>query len=304
MHQFIIALLPGIIVMFYLFGVGVLVNIIVSILTALLCEYIVLRVRALSPEILLDGSAVATALLLALALPPLLPVWMVMTGSAFAILLPKHAYGGLGHNLFNPAMVGFAVLIISFPMAMSTWVTPKTDVNLAQVIEIKTGMPLPDAISGATPLDEFKFRGALTNDEYWQDDKTTNWHAWTIINVTFLICGFYLLFRGICKWHAPVAMLGVLAMLSLLFYDGGSSAGLGSPMFHLFSGATMLGAFFILTDPVTSPDSIRGQLIFGAGVGILVFTIRSIGAYPEGLAFAVLFMNGATPLINYLEFHR
>ena len=304
MHQFILALLPGAGVMLYLFGVGVLINIIIAILTALLCEYIVLRMRALPSRTLLDGSAVATALLLALALPPLLPVWMVIIGSAFAILLAKHAYGGLGHNLFNPAMVGFAVLIISFPMAMSTWAPPNTDVNLAQVLEIKSGAPLPDATSGATPLDEFKFRGALTNDEYWDDNRTNNWHAWVVINAIFLISGLYLLYRGICKWHAPVAMLGVLAFLSLIFYDGGSSAGLGSPLFQLFSGATMLGAFFILTDPVTSPDSIRGQFMFGAGVGILIFTIRSVGAYPEGLAFAVLFMNGATPLINYLEFHR
>jgi electron transport complex protein RnfD len=154
----------------------------------------------------------------------------------------------------------------------------------------------------ATPLDDFKFRSAVTNDEYWTPAKHGNWQAWMIVNGAFLISGLYLLYRRIGKWHAPVAMLVTLTILSTLGFDSGSSNGLGSPLFHLMSGATMLGAFFIVTDPVTSPDSTRGQIIFGIGVGVLTFIIRSFGAYPEGLAFAILLMNGVTPLINYVEF--
>lgn len=302
MQQFLLALIPGSIAMLVVFGPGVAVNIIVAVLAAVALEFFVLKVRGLPTTNLLDGSAVATALLLALTLPPLLPLWMIVVGVAFAILLAKHAYGGLGHNLFNPAMVGFAVLIISFPMAMSRWLPPFDDMSFLQLLSIKLGAPLVDAVTMATPLDDFKFRSAVTHDEYWTSIKNGHWQAWMIINMGFLISGLYLLYKRITRWHAPVAMLATLALLSALFFDGGSSNSLGSPLFHLFSGATMLGAFFIVTDPVTSPDFRRGQLIFGIGVGVLTFIIRSIGAYPEGLAFAILLMNGVTPLINYVEF--
>lgn len=302
MQQFLLALVPGSIAMLYVFGLGVAVNIVVAILAAVTLEYLALKMRGLPPTNLLDGSAAATALLLALALPPLLPIWMIVVGVAFAILLAKHAYGGLGHNLFNPAMVGFAVLIVSFPLAMSRWVPPFADLGFLQLMNIKLGAPIFDAVTMATPLDDFKFRSAVTNDEYWTPAKNGNWQAWMIVNVAFLISGLYLLYRRIGKWHAPVAMLVTLTILSTLGFDSGSSNGLGSPLFHLMSGATMLGAFFIVTDPVTSPDSTRGQIIFGIGVGVLTFIIRSFGAYPEGLAFAILLMNGVTPLINYVEF--
>jgi electron transport complex protein RnfD len=302
MQQFLLALVPGSIAMLYVFGLGVAVNIVVAILAAVILEYLALKVRGLPPTNLLDGSAVATALLLALALPPLLPISMIVVGVAFAILLAKHAYGGLGHNLFNPAMVGFAVLIVSFPLAMSRWVPPFADLGFLQLMSIKLGAPIFDAVTMATPLDDFKFRSAVTNDEYWTSAKNGNWQAWMIVNGTFLISGLYLLYRRIGKWHAPVAMLVTLTILSTLSFDSGSSNGLGSPLFHLMSGATMLGAFFIVTDPVTSPDSTRGQIIFGIGVGVLTFIIRSFGGYPEGLAFAILLMNGLTPLINYVEF--
>lgn len=302
MQQFLLALVPGSIAMVYVFGPGVVVNIVVAILAAIALEFFALTVRGLPLTNLQDGSAVVTGLLLALALPPLLPIWMIVVGVAFAILLAKHAYGGLGHNLFNPAMIGFAVLIVSFPLAMSRWAPPLTDLGFLQLVSIKLGAPIFDAVTMATPLDDYKFRSAVTNDEYWTPAKHENWQAWMIINVAFLISGLYLLYRRIGRWHAPVAMLATLAILSALSFDSGSSNSLGSPLFHLLSGATMLGAFFIVTDPVTSPDSTRGQIIFGIGVGVLTFIIRSFGAYPEGLACAILLMNGVTPLINYVEF--
>jgi electron transport complex protein RnfD len=200
----------------------------------------------------------------------------------------------LGKNLFNPAMVGYAVLIVSFPLAMSDWTTP---VNFPQLSEA-----MFDGVSAATPLDEFKFRGALTVDEFWQQSGETNWFAWLLINAGFLTGGLYLLATRVCTWMAPVSMLTTITLLSILFYDSGSSGSFGSPLFQLFSGATMMGAFFIVTDPVTSPDSFRGQFIFGVGVGLLTFIIRNYGAYPEGLAFAVLLMNGCSPLIDHIEF--
>ena len=304
MYEFNLALVPGCLVMIYIFGFGVLINITTVVATVMLCEYLVFKVRGLPKRNILDGSAVATGLLLGLTLPPLLPTWMVLLGSIFSILIVKHAYGGLGNNLFNPAMAGFAVLVISFPMAMSTWSAPYVDMNFAKTLEIKIGSPAIDGTTSATPLDEFKFRENVTTEEYWDPNKTKNWRAWALVNLVYLFSGVYLVYKGLCKWHAPIAMLSTLTLLSLIFYDGGSSASLGSPLFHLFSGATMLGAFFILSDPVTSPNTSVGQIIFGIGIGILTFAIRTIGAYPEGIAFAVLLMNGATPLINYLVFHK
>lgn len=304
MYEFNLALVPGCLVMIYIFGFGVLINVTTVVATVVLCEYLVFKVRALPKRNILDGSAVATGLLLGLTLPPLLPTWMVILGSIFSILIVKHAYGGLGNNLFNPAMAGFAVLVVSFPMAMSKWSAPFVDMNLAKTLEIKIGSPKIDGTTSATPLDEFKFREKVTTEEYWDPNRTKNWRVWALINLVYLLSGAYLLYKGLCKWHAPIAMLSTLTLLSTIFYDGGSSASLGSPLFHLFSGATMLGAFFILSDPVTSPNTSVGQIIFGIGIAILTFSIRTIGAYPEGIAFAVLLMNGATPLINYLVLHK
>ena len=290
--------------MFYVFGVGVLINITIAVVTVVLCECLFLKTRGLPTRTILDGSALATGILLALTLPPLLPISLVVLGSVFSILVVKHIYGGLGNNIFNPAMAGFSALVVSFPMAMSLWGIPFLDMTLIETLEMKIGSLAVDGTTRATPLHEFKFREEVTNEEYWHQINLQNWRSWALINFTFLVSGVYLIYAGLCKWHAPIAMLSTLTLLSICFYDGGSSSSLGSPLFHLFSGATMLGAFFILTDPVTSPNFPLGQIIFGIGIGILTFAIRTIGGYPEGVAFAVLFMNAVTPLINYLSFHK
>ena len=299
MYQLLLALLPAAVVMTWWFGFGIVLNIVIAGAAAILSEFVVLKIQGKPLNTLLDGSAIVTAALLALALPPMLPGWMIILGIGFAILLAKHAYGGLGHNIFNPAMVGYAVLIISFPLAMSQWPNPGHHLPLSELLPVKAGMAAVDGFTMATPLDQFKFR---TTGEYWTQTMQQNQYPWMMINAAFLLSGCYLLVRKICRWHGPVAMLGTLALLSLLFYDNGSAQSLGSPLLHLFSGATMMGAFFIVTDPVTSPETVRGQWLFGIGVGIFTFLIRTTGAYPEGLAFAVLLMNGATPFINYLEY--
>ncbi len=285
----LIALVPGTIAMTWHFGTGVLVNLALAALFSTLVELLVLRLRGLELRTLRDNSALVTAALLALSLPPSLPAWMIFTGCVFAIVFAKHLYGGLGQNLFNPAMVGFCVLIVSFPLAMSTW---------------NPSVPVADGMSGATPLDSFRFRGPLTVDEYWQSFGEDNWQVWMLVNAGFLAGGICLLYLRVITWMAPLAMLATLAALSLVFHDGGSSESLGSPLFHLFSGGTMLAAFFIVTDPVTTPDTVPGQAIFGIGVGTLTFIIRSVGAYPEGIAFAVLLMNGCTPLIDQILLPR
>ncbi|MBL4679463.1 MAG: RnfABCDGE type electron transport complex subunit D [Pseudomonadales bacterium] len=282
----IAALLPGLVTSIYYFGFGIALNVLLSILTCLLLEGLVQKIRDLPLKSLLDGSAVVTGFLIGLCLPPEISAGIVILGSAFAILFGKLLYGGLGQNIFNPAMVGYAALIISFPLAMSTW--PALFNTL-------------DGSSGATPLDLIKFRGAQTIDEITMVTRILSDSPWLVINLSYLVGGIALVYFGIARWQGAAAMLLTLTLLYTLFYDSGSSHSLGSPLFHLFSGGTMLAAFFIVTDPVTSPDSKNGLILFGVGVGLLTFLIRSYGAYPDGIAFAVLLMNATVPLINQIR---
>jgi electron transport complex protein RnfD len=274
-------LMPGFLTSIWFLGPGIAYNVGIAVLTVFAIEMAILSLRNKPPFSAWDGSGAVTACLLALALPPELPWYMVVFGAGFAITFGKHLYGGLGQNLFNPAMVGYCALIISFPLAMSQW------------------PPVLDGLSGATALDTFKWRGGVTVQEAWQ---TSNGFGrfggigFEWISAAYLAGGIALVYLKATRWHAPVAMLGTITILSVLFYDSGSSNSLGSPLFHLFSGGLMFAAFFIITDPVTSPDMPKGLILFGIGVGALTFLIRSIGAYPDGIAFAVLLMNAMVPL--------
>lgn len=243
-----------------------------------------LRLRGLAMRYLTDGTALVTAWLLALCLPPDLPLWQGVLGISLALIFGKHVYGGLGKNVFNPAMVGFAILIISFPLSMSAW-----------------SSPLADGVSSATPLDAYKFRQGLTNEEFFDSQSQANWQVWVTINLAFLLGGVLLLYQKIISWQAPIGFLGAIGLLAIAFYDGGSSMSLGSPLFHWLSGATMLAAFFVITDPVTSPMRRELLLLYGAGIGGITFLIRVTGAYPEGIAFAVLLMNACAPLMDQVH---
>lgn len=298
MSLVLLALVPGAAVMIWHWGLGVLVNLLTGMSASVLFEATILslRKRPVLP-VLGDGSALVTGALIGLSLPPDLPVWMVGVGCFFAVVIAKQLYGGLGHNVFNPAMVGYAVLIISFPLAMSSWpdMPPAAHSFDERMIDEK----VIDGQTGATPLDAFRNKGALTHDEFKREEgmqfRLTQWRE---INLAFLTGGLLLIWLRLSRWRAPLAMIVSLFLCSALSYDGGSSVGLGPTDMHLFAGATMMAAFFIVTDPVTSPVTEKGQWIFGAGVGVLVFLIRSLGAFPDGVAFAILLMNGFTPLIN------
>ena len=250
-----------------------------------------------------------TALLLAVSLPPSAPWWLGLTGIFFAIVVAKHLYGGLGYNPFNPAMVGYAVLLISFPVEMTRWLLPSGAVaqlpDFSSVLSSFLGQTTTtmDALVGATALDQFKLdRGSQTIAEYWTGNPlfgALSGAGWEWINAGFLAGGLYLLYRKIITWHIPATVLGTMAMMGLLFYDGGSSASHGSPFFHLFGGAAMLGAFFIATDPVSGPTTNKGKLYYGALIGLLIYSIRIWGSYPDGVAFAVLLANFAAPGIDH-----
>ncbi|MCW8918613.1 MAG: electron transport complex subunit RsxD [Gammaproteobacteria bacterium] len=307
MLQVMLALLPALGVHAWLFGGGILFTVAIATSVALLSEALVLwlRARPIVPT-LLDGSAVVTALLLALALPPLAPWWLTSVGVAFAIIFAKQLYGGLGFNPFNPAMVGYVVLLISFPREMTSWLSPaelrEGSVTLAMSAGAILGDGGLDTLSGATPLDTLKTRlnmgVALEQIMATQLFGHLGGRGWELVNGMILLGGLWLLFKRVISWHVPVAMLGTLFVTAGLFHliNPGAYA---SPLFHLFAGGAMLGAFFIATDPVSGATSNRGRLLFGAGAGVLVFVIRSWGGYPDGVAFAVLLMNMVAPTLDY-----
>ena len=312
MRQVLYALIPGTLAYVWYFGPGVLINIALACAVALVSEAAMLRLRnrPLRP-FLSDYSAVVTAVLLALALPPLAPWWMTTVGTAFAIVIAKHLYGGLGFNPFNPAMVGYVVLLISFPRDMTQWLTPQMlsahTLSFPETLNAIFSGRLPDgigidALTGATPLDTVKTQ--LGQSKTLSEIRSTaqfgdyGGRGWEWIANWYALGGIWLLYRRVIAWQIPVGMLSALLAIALVFFliDPDTHA---SPLFHLFSGAAMLGAFFIATDPVTASSTPRGRLIYGMGIGLLVYLIRSFGGYPDGVAFAVLLMNMAAPMIDH-----
>ena len=308
MRTVLLATLPGVVALTWFFGFGTLVNIAWACLVALASEALALKLRKRPMAFYLkDYSALVTATLLAIAMPPYAPWWLILVGVSFSIIIAKHLYGGLGYNPFNPAMVGYVVLLISFPVEMTSWAAPRgvNGVGVPGLLESLQLCFAPysiDAVTMATPLDLLKQNKTLLEDALrLQNPQFGLWAGlgWEWASLGFLAGGLWLLYKRIFTWHAPVAMLVSLAVMATLFYDGGSSESTGSPLFHLLSGGTMFGAFFIITDPVSSAVSNRGRLIFGAAIGVLIFLIRSWGNYPDAVAFAVLIMNFAAPFIDY-----
>ena len=315
-----LAAVPGIAIQYWFFGPGTLVQILLAAAAACAAEAAIVRLRRQSVSRALgDYSALLTGLLLAISIPPLAPWWMIVLGTAFSVIIAKQLYGGLGNNPFNPAMIGYVVLLISFPVQMTSWLPPREiaaaapdlmdTVRLifsghaaggADIAALRMGV---DGVSQATPLDTFKtslhaghsvndimqsaiYRGALAGV------------GWQWVNLAYLAGGAFLLWKKTIRWHIPVSFLlslGACATIGWLCSPGT----LASPQMHLLSGATMLGAFFILTDPVSASTTNRGRLIYGALAGLLVWLIRSFGGYPDGVAFATLLANITVPLIDY-----
>jgi electron transport complex protein RnfD len=301
------ALLPGIAVYVWLIGPAILVQIVVATAAALLAEFCMLKVLKKPVALFLsDGSAVVTAWLIALAFPPLAPWWLVVVGVLFAIVVAKHLYGGLGQNPFNPAMIAFAVCIVSFPSLMSQWPPVDLQVSLSDQLALVFGqLPRLDAMSGATPLDALKTslklgEGSNTVSHIMSDTRTFGLlagHGWEWVGGAYLLGGLWLWQRKIISWHVSAAFLAGMAVLSALLWLLDASQ-FANPLFHLFSGGTLLGAFFIVTDPVSGCTTPRGKLIFGFSAGLLAYVIRVFGGYPDGVAFAVLLLNICVPLID------
>ena len=313
MRRVLYALVPAALCYTWFFGYGLLINFVLTAVGALLTEAAVLRLRGRGTRrALRDGSAFVTAALLAFALPPLVPYWIPLLGGSIAILLAKQLYGGLGRNLFNPAMVGYVVLLVSFPVEMTHWVPPRMgdlDYHALTFLEqadytflgrVPSSVDV-DALTRATPLDLVK-EGVRSGHSFLEIRGGALFgdfggRGWEWVANLIAVGGLYLLYAGAIRWHIPVAVLGGLLLPATLF-SFIDAARYASPGFHLFSGASMLGAFFIATDPVSAAATARGRLIYGTGIGLLTYVLRTWGSYPEGMAFAVLLMNATVPLID------
>ena len=309
------ALIPATLFGFYNFGWPAIYLFLITAATALLAEGACLIVAGKPTRpFLLDGSALLSGWLLAMTLPPWAPWWIGVVGSLLAIVVGKQVFGGIGQNLFNPAMVARVALLIAFPLEMTTFLGPQplfdpTSPDMLHSLAITFGDSSQiDAVSSATPLGHlrtelgrgmelseamsghFESLSAILGNTHGSMGETSA--------LLILLGGLFLLYKRIITWHIPVSLIGTIALLATLFHAVDPQH-YPNALFHIFSGATFLGAFFIATDLVTSPVSERGQLLFGAGCGLLVFVIRTWAGYPEGMAFAVMLMNGFTPLIDH-----
>jgi len=319
MRLVIYCALPGLLAQLIFFGWGVLVHLLLAVITAVVTEVVLLELRKKNFErAISDYSAILTALLLAISIPPLAPWWITVIGTFFAIAVVKQLYGGLGFNLFNPAMAAYVTLLISFPIQMTSWLPPMGLGQLGygfidafsiiftgftldgyDLIQLRTGV---DGFTMATPLDTVKtalstgltYEEALTQPIF---DGATG-IGWFWVNLVYLFGGLILLKAGAINWHIPFSILASILFFSGILHLAGPDQ-YASPWFHLFSGGTMLGAFFIATDPVSASTTNKGRLIFGAFIGLWIVLIRNYGGYPDAIAFAVLIMNMAVPLIDY-----
>jgi len=303
MLDVIIALVPAVAAAGYFFRSYALILILVCVLSAVVTEWLcnLIRRKPNPLESLGDFSAVITGIILALSLPPAIPLWAAIIGSCFAIAVGKMVFGGLGANIFNPAMIGRAFLTASFGMLMTTWTVPATmDAMMPKISPDNT----VHARTQATPLAWSKQAIKAKKDANIANEQipaTITGEVGGCLGETsaiaIIIGGLYLLIRKTITWHIPVAVLVSAFACAAIGFLINSNA-YASPLFHLTSGGLLLGAFFIATDPVTAPLTKTGMLIFGAGVGAMTMLIRLVGEYPEGVMFAVLLMNSVTPLID------
>lgn len=303
----LLALIPGIAAYAWLISPIVFANILFCVLIASAAEALCMWLRNRSAiSALSDGSIILAAALLALAVPPQLPFWQLGLGTIAMVVLGKQLYGGLGQNLFNPAMVGFAFLMVSFPQTMTIWIdSQQLNLGMSELIQAKWLLSANsqwDSITQATPLESIRLASQFAaNQATAMTQSTLNQHVingpWPLVNLGFLVGGLWLLYKRVISWHIPLSVIATLFVLHGLLALVSSQPQIGATL-AIASGATMLGAFFIATDPVTAATSNVARVIYGIGIGGLTFVIREWGGYPEGFAFAVLLMNMCAPLID------
>ncbi|APE05813.1 electron transport complex subunit RsxD [Alteromonas sp. RW2A1] len=323
MRIVIYAMIPGMLAQTFFFGWGMLIQAVIAVFSAVLFEGVILYLRNRPIErTLTDYSAVLTGLLIAISIPPTLPWWMTVIGVFFAIGVAKQVYGGLGFNIFNPAMIAYVVLLISFPAAMSLWLPATTQAGITpsfldSVSLIFTGFTtsgydvtqlrtIADGVTMATPLDTLKtdltqgltYSESLSKATFNGSFFDAAGAGWGWVSLAYLLGGLALVKTRVISWHIPGSMIvSVFICAAVLHLANGDVY--ASPLFHLLNGAVIVGAFFIATDPVSASTTPRGRIIFGAAIGFWIVIIRVFGGYPDAVAFAVIIMNMAVPLIDY-----
>ena len=292
MYSVIIALMPAFLFSIYYFGFNAVRVTLISVAACVLTEWLIQKYMIKGECTIGDGSAIITGILLAFNLPSNIPAWMIIVGSIVAIGIGKMSFGGLGNNPFNPALVGRVFMLISFPVAMTTWPTPKP----------LFGEALTDAVTGPTALGFVKealAQGVPANELTNQITENIYYSGslGEIGSIAIIIGGLFLIFRKVIDWQTPVIIIATVGIISTVCWLI-DPAQFVHPMIHIFGGGLMLGAFFMATDMATSPMTTSGKVIFAIGIGALTIIIRLWGAYPEGMSFAILIMNAFVPLIN------
>ena len=311
MHGVLIALLPALVVSIIFFGWASLYVTAVAVASCVFFEWFIQKFMLKRPISIMDSSAILTGVLLSFNLPATVPVWLVVLGSLFAIGVAKMSYGGLGSNVFNPALAGRVFLLISFPVLMTTYPIPEGNImNVeAKTFQCETNILSSDAVTGATPLSEARAivaqGGELNKDMNMVTVKNMllgiKGGSHGEVAVLALLLGFaYMLYKKIISWHIPVVILLTMFVFSGIIYLFDTAHYL-NPLFHLLTGGAMLGAIFMATDYVTSPMTHLGMIIYAVMIGVITILIRTWGGYPEGMSFAILLMNAATPLLNKIK---
>lgn len=296
MYDVLYALIPAFMVSIYVFGISALIMTSVAVISCIAFEYLIQKFLLKTTITITDGSALITGILLAFNLPSTLPLWMVIIGSLVAIGVAKMSFGGLGFNIFNPALVGRVFLLVSFPVQMTSWPTP-----------VENNTSLFDAVTGETTLGIIKEGLMYGETMSTLSDKIpsmmdlflgiTSGSAGEMSGLALIIGGLYLLIRKVITWHIPVTILATMAAFTGIFWLVNPES-YASPLIHVLSGGAILGAFYMATDLVTSPMTKKGMVIFATGIAVITVVIRLYGAYPEGISFAILIMNAFVPLIN------
>ncbi|HKJ78433.1 MAG TPA: RnfABCDGE type electron transport complex subunit D [Prolixibacteraceae bacterium] len=293
MYRVVYAMIPALIWSVFVFGLDALRVTLIAVVACLAFEFVIQKYLMKVKPSVTDGSALVTGILLAFNVPSNLPWWIIVIGALAAIGIGKLSFGGLGTNIFNPALVGRVFLLISFPVQMTSW-----PVNRQSSVDgITAATPLniiKEGISNGTPIGEIQQKLPEAADMLVGN---IGGSLGEISAILLLIGGIYMLFKKVITWHIPVSIIGTVGAIAALFWLANPGLYI-NPVYHLLSGGLMLGAIFMATDMVSSPMTVKGQWIYGVGIGVITISIRLFGAYPEGISFAILIMNAFTPLIN------
>jgi Na+-translocating ferredoxin:NAD+ oxidoreductase subunit D len=293
MYRVVYAMIPALIWSVFVFGIDALRVTLIAVVACLAFEYIIQKYMLKVQPVITDGSALITGILLAFNVPSNLPWWIIIIGALAAVGIGKLSFGGLGSNIFNPALVGRVFLLISFPVQMTSW--PSVQENATDAVTSATPLGIiKEGLTTGTPISQISQQLPTSTDMLLGNISGSLGEVSALL---LILGGLYMLYKKVITWHIPVSVIGSVAAIAAIFWMVDPQSYF-NPVYHILTGGLMLGAIYMATDMVTSPMTSRGQIIFGVGIGVITISIRLFGAYPEGISFAILIMNAFTPLIN------